>query len=99
VRVERGKMRSLLGEANEKVVKPESMLVDAKVHLESLKSAPIVIDEPECTKCPVFLGDLTVLREKYASKVEELDVLRVELDELKSRLASRCSYFVPCFAC
>jgi hypothetical protein len=28
-----------------------------------------------------------VLREKYASKVEELDVLRIELDELKSRPA------------
>jgi hypothetical protein len=26
-----------------------------------------------------------VLKEKYASKVEELDVLRVELDEMKSR--------------
>jgi hypothetical protein len=32
-----------------------------------------------------FLGDLTVVKEKYASKVEELDVLRVELDEMKSR--------------
>jgi hypothetical protein len=28
-----------------------------------------------------------VLNEKYASKVEELDVLRVELDEMKSRLS------------
>jgi hypothetical protein len=26
-----------------------------------------------------------MLKEKYASKVEELDVLRVELDEMKSR--------------
>jgi hypothetical protein len=33
----------------------------------------------------LLLGDLTVLNEKYASKVEELDVLRVELDEMKSR--------------
>jgi hypothetical protein len=30
---------------------------------------------------------LIVLREKYASKVEELDVGRIELDELKSRPA------------
>jgi hypothetical protein len=29
--------------------------------------------------------DLTVLREKHASKCEELDVLRVELAELQSR--------------
>jgi regulator of replication initiation timing len=32
-----------------------------------------------------FFSELTVLKEKYASKVEELDVLRVELDEMKSR--------------
>jgi hypothetical protein len=66
--------RSFLGEAKEKVVELESMLVDAKVQLESLKSASIVTDEPKCIECPVFLGDLTVLRGKYASKVEELDV-------------------------
>jgi hypothetical protein len=34
---------------------------------------------------PLFLGELTMLKEKYASKVDELDVLRVELDEMKSR--------------
>jgi hypothetical protein len=33
---------------------------------------------------PLFLGELTVLKEKYASRVEELNVLRVELDEMKS---------------
>jgi hypothetical protein len=44
-----------------------------------------VTNEPECTNCSVFLDDLTVLKDNYASKVEELDVLRVELDEMKSR--------------
>jgi hypothetical protein len=44
-----------------------------------------VTDEPECTRCSTSLGDLTVLKEKYASKAEELDELRVELDEMKSR--------------
>jgi hypothetical protein len=44
-----------------------------------------VNNEPECTDCSTFLGELTVLKDKYASKVEELDVLRVELDEMKSR--------------
>jgi hypothetical protein len=44
-----------------------------------------VTNEPECTDCSTFLGELTVLKEKYASKVEELDVLRVELGEMKSR--------------
>jgi hypothetical protein len=33
----------------------------------------------------LFIDDLIVLKEKYASKIEELDVLRVELDEMKSR--------------
>jgi hypothetical protein len=41
-----------------------------------------VTNEPECTDCSTFLGELTVLKEKYASKVEELDVLRVVLDEM-----------------
>jgi hypothetical protein len=66
------------------VVELESLLVDARAQIDSLKSAPIVINEPECTDCSTFLSELIVLKEKYASKVEELDVLRVELDEMKS---------------
>jgi hypothetical protein len=61
------------------------LLVDAGAQIDSLKSAPIVTNEPECTDCSTFLGELTVLKEKYVSKVEVLDVLRVELDEMKSR--------------
>jgi hypothetical protein len=82
---EKREYRSLLGEAKEKVVELESLLVDARAQIDSLKSAPVVTDEPECTDCSTFLGDLTMLNEKYASKVEKLDVLRVELDEMKSR--------------
>jgi ABC-type transporter Mla subunit MlaD len=82
---EKREYRSLLGEAKEKVVELESFLVDARAQIDSLKSAPIVTDEPKCTDCSTFLGDLNVLKEKYASKVEELDVLRVELDVMKSR--------------
>jgi hypothetical protein len=67
--------RSLLGEAKEKVVELESLLVDARAQIYSLKSAPVVTNESECTNCSVLLGDLTVLKEKYASKVEELDML------------------------
>jgi hypothetical protein len=77
--------RSLLGEAKEKVVELESLLVDARAQIDSLKSAPVVTNEPECTNCSTFLGELIVLKKKYASKVEEIDVLRVELDEMKSR--------------
>jgi hypothetical protein len=61
------------------------MLVDARSQIDASKYSPIVTDEPECTDCFVYLGDLTVLKEKYASEVEELDVLRVELDKMKSR--------------
>ena len=43
----------------------------------------------------MFLADLTALKEKHASRIEELDVLRIELDELKSRPA----LLGPCTAC
>jgi hypothetical protein len=72
---EKKEYRSLLGEAKEKVVELESLLVDARAQIYSLKSAPVVTNESECTNCSVLLGDLTVLKEKYASKVEELDML------------------------
>jgi hypothetical protein len=77
--------RSFLVEAKDKVVELESLLVHARAQIDSLKSAPVVPNEPECTDCSTFLGELTVLKEKYASKVKELDVLRVDLDEMKSR--------------
>jgi hypothetical protein len=61
------------------------LLDDVRFQIDSLKSTPIVTNEPECTDCSPFLGELIVLKDKYASKVEELDLLRVELDEMKSR--------------
>jgi hypothetical protein len=82
---EKREYRSLLGEAKEKVVDLESLHDDARAQIDSLKSAPVVTNKPKCTDCSTFLGELIVLKEKYASKVEELDVLRVELDEIKSR--------------
>jgi hypothetical protein len=45
----------------------------------------VVSNEVDCADSSVFLADLTALREKQASKCEELDVLRVELAELQSR--------------
>jgi hypothetical protein len=82
---EKREYRSFLGETKEKVVELVSLLVDARAQIDSFKSAPVVTNELECTDCSTFLGELTVLKEKYASKVEELNVLRVELDEMKSR--------------
>jgi hypothetical protein len=82
---EKREYMSLLGEAKEKVVELESLLDDARAQIDSLKSAPVVTNEPECTDFSTFLGELTMLKEKYASMVEELYVLRVDLDEMKSR--------------
>jgi hypothetical protein len=61
--------------------------LDAKLEIDALKGAPVVSDEVECADCPIFLTDLALFKEKHASKCEELDVLRVEVAELKSRLA------------
>jgi ABC-type transporter Mla subunit MlaD len=72
---EKREYRSLLGEAKEKVVELESFLNDARAQIDSLKSAPVVTNEPECTDCSTFLGELIVLKEKYSSKVQQLDVL------------------------
>jgi hypothetical protein len=81
---EKREYRYFLREATGKVVEVESLLDDARAQIDSLKFAPILTNEPKCTNCYTFLGELTMLKEKYASKVEELDVLRVELDEMKS---------------
>jgi hypothetical protein len=67
------------------VIELEFLLDDARAQIDSLKFAPVVTNEPKCTDCSTFLGELTMLKEKYASKVEELDVLRVELEEMKSK--------------
>ena len=77
--------RKLLDEYAKKIGELESKLLDATLEIKSLKTALVVTDEIECTDCDVFLADLTMLREKYASRVEELDLVKVELDELKSR--------------
>jgi adenylate kinase len=46
---EKREYRSLLREAKKKVVELESMLVDARAQIDSLKSAPILTDELECS--------------------------------------------------
>jgi hypothetical protein len=61
--------------------------LEAKLEIDSLKASPFVSDEVDCADCPIFLADLAMFKEKHASKCEELDVLRVEVAELKSRPA------------
>jgi hypothetical protein len=67
------------------VAELETQVLDGKLQIDSLKASPVVSDEVDCADCSVFLADLTALREKHASKCEELDVLRVELTEQQSR--------------
>jgi DNA repair exonuclease SbcCD ATPase subunit len=81
----RKELRSLLEDARTRVAELATQVLDSKLEIDSLKASPVVSDENDCVDCSAFLADLTDLREKYASKCEELDVLRVELAELQSR--------------
>jgi hypothetical protein len=78
-------LRASLENARTRVAELETQNLDAKLEIDLLKASPIVSDEVECADCPIFLADLAMLKEKHASKCEELDVLRVEVAELKSR--------------
>jgi chromosome segregation ATPase len=81
----RKELRSLLEDARTRVAELEIQVLDSKLEIDSLKASPLVSNVIDCADCSVFLADLTDLREKYASKCEELDVLRVELAELQCR--------------
>jgi hypothetical protein len=83
----RKELRSSLEEARTRVAELETHNLDAKLEIDSLKASPVVSEEVECANCPIFLADLSLFKEKHASKCEELDVLRVEVAELKSRPA------------
>jgi hypothetical protein len=83
----RKKLRASLEDAWTRVAELETQNLDAKLEIDSLKASPVVSDEVECVDCPIFLADLAMFKEKHASKCEELDVLRVEVAEIKSRPA------------
>jgi hypothetical protein len=83
----RKELRASLEDARTRVVELETQNLDAKLEIDSLKASPIVSDEVECADCSIFFTDLDLFKEKHASKCEELDVLRVEVAELKSRSA------------
>jgi hypothetical protein len=69
------------------VAELEIQNLDAKLEIDFLKASPVASDEVECADCPIFLADLAMFKENHASMCEELDVLRVEVAELKSRSA------------
>jgi hypothetical protein len=83
----RKEVRASLEDARTTVAELETQNFDAKLEIDSLKVSPVVSDEVECVDCPIFLVDLALFKEKHASKCEELDLLRVEVAELKSRPA------------
>jgi hypothetical protein len=83
----RKELRASLEDARTRVAELETQNLDAKLEIDFLKASPVVSDEVECAYCPIFLADLALFKEKHASKCEELDVLRVEMVELKSRPA------------
>jgi DNA repair exonuclease SbcCD ATPase subunit len=80
----RKELRATLEDARTRVAELETQNLDAKLEIDSLKASPVVSDDVESADCPIFLVDLALFKEKHASKCEELDVLRVEVAELKS---------------
>jgi hypothetical protein len=83
----RKELRASLEDARTRVAELETQILDSKLEIDSLKASPIVSDEVDCADCSIFLADLALFKEKHASNCEELDVLRVEVAELKSRPA------------
>jgi hypothetical protein len=77
--------RAPLEDAWTRVAELETQNLDAKLEIDSLKASLVVSDDVKCADCSIFLADLALFKENHASKCEELDVLRVEVAELKSR--------------
>jgi uncharacterized protein YhaN len=84
----RKELRSSLEDARTRVADraslEETQVLDSKLEIDSLKASPVVSDEVDCADCSIYLA---LFKEKHASKCEELNVLRVEVAELKSRPA------------
>jgi hypothetical protein len=81
----RKELRASLEDARNRVAELATQNLDAELEIDSLKASLVVSDEVECADCPIFLADHALFKEKHASKCQELDVLRVEVAELKSR--------------
>jgi hypothetical protein len=83
----RKELRASLEDARNRVAELQTQNLDVKLEIDSLKASPMVPDEIDCCDCSVYLVDLTALKDKHPSTCDELDVLRVEVVELKSRPA------------
>jgi DNA repair exonuclease SbcCD ATPase subunit len=83
----RKELRASLEDARTRVSELETQNLDANLEIDAHKASHVVSDEVDCANCSIFLADLSMFKENHASKCEELDVLRVEVAELKSRPA------------
>jgi hypothetical protein len=66
------------------VAELETQNRDANLEIDSLMASPVVSDEIGCCDCSMYLADFITLKDKHASACDELDVLIVEVAELKS---------------
>jgi hypothetical protein len=82
--IETQNLDAKLEDARTRVAELETQNLDAKLEIDVLKASPVVSDEVDCVDCLVFLADLTSLKDKHASTCDEVDMLRVELANLKS---------------
>jgi hypothetical protein len=90
----RKELKASLEDARNCVAELETENLGAKLEIDSLKAFPVVSDEIDCCDSSMDLADLTVLKDKHASTCDELDVLRVEVAELKYRptFLGACTY-------
>jgi hypothetical protein len=87
----RKELRASLEDARNSVAELETQNLDAKLEIDSLKASLVVSDDVDCVDCSVYLADLASLKDKHAFTCDELDVLRFELAELKSRPTLLCA--------
>jgi chromosome condensin MukBEF ATPase and DNA-binding subunit MukB len=83
----RKELRASLEDVRTRVAELETQNLDAKLEIDSLKTSHVVSDEVDYADCSGFLANLTIFKDKYASKCEVLDVLRVEV-----ALLGACTY-------
>jgi hypothetical protein len=83
----RKELRASQEDSRNCVAELETQNLDAKLEIGSLMASPMVSDEIDYCDCSLYLADLSALKDKHASTCDELDVLRVEVAELKSRPA------------
>jgi hypothetical protein len=89
----RKEFRASLEDVRNRVAELETHNLDAKLEIDSFKASSMVFDNVDCVDFYVYLADLASLKDKHASTCDELDVLMVEVAELKSRpaLLGACS--------